>query len=693
MTLNNKLLLILWIACLYFFSSCENTGIGYDIEQERGYVETLIDQVDSIIIREGDSVALKFVDSLAKDDPYKNTLVFRKSTLQVLSKIYYNLKDYTRAIATINQALLLVDSHQNYFLRDRPYVLIMKADIYLRMGNYQQAYTQLYQARKISEQINDTCSYANYDYRIAVVLYRQEQYREAKELFKKSFWKYEICSKDFANRYRLQEILTNIGLCYYQLGNYDSAIFYYDSALVQNFLLKDESPHQIKYDRVAAGVINGNIGKAYAALKDFPKAIEHLKYNIDINIRPDYDQQDALTSLLALAEIYVEEQKWAEVRVCLDKIDEVNALYSRSDITEKALNLEWQYHLEKNDLREGLEVANRYKYVSDSIQKSRNVTILSDVRLSIQSLESDYEIELLKNENATKNTVVIYSVALVVLVLLIAFIILYAWLNARKQNRMLETLNIQIASQNILLAQSKKDLESINVKLEHEAQEKDRILSIVAHDLRNPISAISSICTILAEDNTTEETKYELIGLIQSSCLSSLELINEILVVSEINKGENEFLREELSLHQLIQSTVDLIRFKAEEKNQKIVLQLPEEDRKVQLNIEKIRRAISNLINNAIKFSHEETEIQVIVTYTDHTYRIHVRDFGIGIPDKILPDIFKSFSGAKRFGTNGETPFGLGLSIVKQIVEVHGGKIHVESQPNKGATFTIELPF
>jgi signal transduction histidine kinase len=105
-----------------------------------------------------------------------------------------------------------------------------------------------------------------------------------------------------------------------------------------------------------------------------------------------------------------------------------------------------------------------------------------------------------------------------------------------------------------------------------------------------------------------------------------------------------------------------------------------------------MKRLISNLINNAIKFSHETQKIQVVISGINQQCHISIKDFGIGITPNQIPFIFDAFTKAKRKGTNNEASYGLGLSICKQIAQQHGGDITVTSELGKGSEFIVILP-
>ncbi len=110
------------------------------------------------------------------------------------------------------------------------------------------------------------------------------------------------------------------------------------------------------------------------------------------------------------------------------------------------------------------------------------------------------------------------------------------------------------------------------------------------------------------------------------------------------------------------------------------------------INHEKFPRVIDNLVSNALKFSKENDKVEIHLNRIKDRVIIKIVDHGLGIPKEMLPKIFDRFSGAGRTGLKGEQSTGIGLSIVKQIVESHNGKIYVQSVEGKGSMFTIELP-
>jgi signal transduction histidine kinase len=256
------------------------------------------------------------------------------------------------------------------------------------------------------------------------------------------------------------------------------------------------------------------------------------------------------------------------------------------------------------------------------------------------------------------------------------------WKRSKRDVAVVSALNKQINSQ-------KTDLENTLKDLKVSSEEKDRILRTVAHDLRNPIGGIASLTNAMLEDDFTEEQKM-LIQLVNSTSYNSLELINEILEAT--NASNTNLNKEPVEINALISNSVEILSFKAAEKDQHIVTELLTKPKEIIISQEKIWRVISNLISNAIKFSPNNAHIKVKVANGDNEIKISVSDSGIGIPDDIKDEVFNIFTNAKRPGTAGEKSFGLGLSICQQIVGDHNGKIWFESNNDIGTTFYVSLP-
>ena len=229
-----------------------------------------------------------------------------------------------------------------------------------------------------------------------------------------------------------------------------------------------------------------------------------------------------------------------------------------------------------------------------------------------------------------------------------------------------------------------------NLEIENASIAKNEILGVVAHDLRNPLAIIKSVTMLMEMDEDMSDEYRENFQMIKASCDKATSIINDLLETAQ-NEILNEFKLEKTELDGFIKVIVD--EWLKNKKGQINIL-YHKAGRPVYgyINKEKMRRVMDNLISNAIKFSGVSKHIDISLTSTGNELLIKVKDFGMGIPDDLLPYIFDRFSRARRAGMRGEASVGLGLNIVQQIIRKHNGEIEVSSSEEHGTTFTIRLP-
>lgn len=228
-----------------------------------------------------------------------------------------------------------------------------------------------------------------------------------------------------------------------------------------------------------------------------------------------------------------------------------------------------------------------------------------------------------------------------------------------------------------------------NIEIEKASDFKNDVLGIVAHDLRNPIAAIESVAMIMELEKVDEETQDNL-DMIRTSCSKAFSIVNDLLEVAK-NESDRAFETKLTNIYNLLNTSVSGWKNTGTAQND-IILTAADKMLQAYINADKFNRVLDNLISNALKFSKERDKLDVILSKENKFALIQVRDYGLGIPKEMLPHIFERFTKAGRTGLKGETSTGLGLSIARQIIEKHGGKIEVESEEGKGSTFSIRLP-
>lgn len=238
------------------------------------------------------------------------------------------------------------------------------------------------------------------------------------------------------------------------------------------------------------------------------------------------------------------------------------------------------------------------------------------------------------------------------------------------------------------------ELELLNQRLKEMNQEKNRYIGMVAHDLRNPIGVAAVYSDLLLDeyDSTPREDQLEYIGQINQSCYFSLDLIREFLDASKIEAGIFDLRIERKDYIEFVKDMIHQNEHFARTKSQKIRLDSSFEKLEACFDANKMQQVLNNLLSNAMKYSHPNTEISVTVLVDGRSIVTHVTDQGLGIPKEEFSKIYQPFQTTSVKSTGNEKSFGLGLALVKKIVEAHVGKVWFESEVNKGSIFSFSFP-
>ncbi|MCB1158637.1 MAG: PAS domain-containing sensor histidine kinase [Leptospiraceae bacterium] len=229
-----------------------------------------------------------------------------------------------------------------------------------------------------------------------------------------------------------------------------------------------------------------------------------------------------------------------------------------------------------------------------------------------------------------------------------------------------------------------------NEELYKANEQKNRILSIAAHDLRNPLGSINGVTKILLEELSGENKN--LINLIFETSTGMLELLNNLLDVTTIESGKMTLTKVRIDYISIIKQRISLCEYYANKKNIVIQSNFFRDEFYILLDKGKIEQVIDNLLSNAVKFSHNNTSIRINIYKENNLLLTEIIDEGQGIPEKDLSKIFHYFNKSSVLPTGNESSHGLGLAIVKSIIEGHEGKVFIESKVNQGTKFRFTLP-
>ncbi len=222
---------------------------------------------------------------------------------------------------------------------------------------------------------------------------------------------------------------------------------------------------------------------------------------------------------------------------------------------------------------------------------------------------------------------------------------------------------------------------------------KTELVSMVAHELRSPLTSISGFSELLLDPDLTREQQEEYAGIILKESNRLGDLINKFLDISRIESGRIQPKKDALDLVEAVQMVVGNNSYLAAKKNIDVEVHTPEEVAEVWADSGMMEQVFLNLFSNAIKYSPENTRIDIIIRQSDSEVIAEVHDQGYGIPREALNKIFEKFYRVTEHeAVRANTGTGLGLALAKQIIELHGGRIMVESEVERGSVFSVYLP-
>jgi len=668
-----SLRLILYIFAVIFLSSCINNNDKIDEALKHRFNE-----VDSLILAgKGDS-AIVLLKKLRPQIKADNPLICT----------YYSLMaEHSRKQVT--QMQLYADSAIAFFsdpdkMKKYPdqylKALLIKGDVSIAFKKYDTALDYYYRSKKLIS--NGGCDDGNLAGKIANIYYQQKNYRLAAQCQIQAYKHIQDCAGSMSKQklfFIIQGELDNAAIAYERAGMTDSAGYYYDEDLkLINTAEKGKIIDEF-YTNSAKGVLYDNLGGLSLRSGDLVQAEKYLLECVNI---PNKDVDGSrIPPFIKLAQIYLKTKQYnkaveafKESRRLLDEFSKDNP---DSEITWNKLYAEYLFDM--HDLAKAYAYQNIYLHLKDSVDNSVFMLYRFDVDHELKAIQQQQILAEVKHQDSVKLFYLI-GISIAGLLLLTIIVLINRNLNQSRKNYKLTSL------QNGQLQTTLAELERANKNY-------IRIMRVMAHDLRNPLSGMIGLATVLLDEDEFNEDSKHMLQLIETTGVHSIEMINELLKSGLADENE-VIVKQNLDLKALLQDSVELLQFKATEKNQQIIFEADDKPIMTDVNHEKIWRVFNNLIVNAIKFSYEGGIIKTGIKISDDNKHIlvQVADNGMGIPDKDKDSIFEMFTPAKKTGTNGEQPFGLGLSISKKIIEKHNGRIWFESTPGTGTVFYIELP-
>ncbi len=242
-----------------------------------------------------------------------------------------------------------------------------------------------------------------------------------------------------------------------------------------------------------------------------------------------------------------------------------------------------------------------------------------------------------------------------------------------------------------------KESEQVIIRKNEELNElnstKDKLFSIIAHDLKNPFTALMNLTMVLKDykDSMSDDEFDKITFNIHNAAENTYNLLENLLIWAKSQMNGIEYKPTSNNLYEMAYNNIVNVNSSAKEKNIDIINNI---SKKINIECDRnmIDTVIRNLLTNAIKFSNANSNVTIDAKETQGSIKIYVTDEGVGMPENVKNKLFKIENSFSTKGTNNEKGTGLGLIISKEFVDIHNGNITVESEINKGSTFTFSLP-
>jgi signal transduction histidine kinase len=581
----------------------------------------------------------------------------------------------------VRQGLIL--ARRLGLLKKEVILLNFLGDCYRRQSKHVEGVEYATQSLKVATQANDSIGIAE-AYRLLGLIhsFSLKQYEAALTYFLKALPIYERQN----DKKGLATQLSTIAWLYVNMNkNLPLAHQYTDKALA--IVTKMGDNQLISWGLNSKGLIYEKEGKLDSALLYLKKSNEYAEIAKDKAV---FAYNNTI-----IGRIYILQDKTPEAlklyRQGIDNIHKLGAVTLLRDTYE--------------GLARGYELLNKYdsayKYHLLSTQIKDSLSDLES-KQKITIIEAEYakerkEATIAQLESEKRNNMIIFAVFVFALLMVIVLII-FNNRQRSKTNQLLQEKNEEIALQNEHLQQSQEEIEvqrdivtAQNDKLQALNSTKDKLFSIIGHDLRSPIGSLKGLLTMMVKDQITTEEFNLFIPKLYRNVNSIYETLDHLLQWSYSQMDGIKTSPIFLDINAIIEGKMILFAEIAKAKQISLIQQIPPNTH-IFADENQLRLVLRNLINNAIKFTAQGGSVTITALRNDNSVEISIADTGIGMPAKQVEDLFKANTHFTTQGTSGEKGTGLGLILCKEMVESNGGKIWVESEEGKGSKFTFSLP-
>lgn len=680
------------ILCIFFlFELVEGKGIcEQDPESYNSKKEFIEESVNNFLkeVRKGGESAedlipcLELVMQMCDEEGMGVTLV---KSYDILGQYHLMLGQFQQARTYVFKGLHVSDSIKNIKCQAR--MLNSLGNIESESGNVEKAIKYYLNSKKAWEKKNARSKILGLDINIASLYLDQGNYDQANDLFKSCL---EV-AKDLQKTYLINLCLVNLGILQEKAGNYKESLAFFKEVIIQS---NNSIPQPILHKALVYA------SKLSLRLKEFDKA--EYYFNQAVNVNNEREKLDLYISWgdgLSIEGLY----KPASEKYLLAKESalQLNDNYQLSIIYKKLSSV----YRQMDDYKNGWMFYELYRTINDTLRSEEKRLKLEQIISKYERRERELKISALERQRKSDSIIKIITIALLI-ALLIAFSIFYSRYRLKKstseklqkkndkltfqnnqiktREKLLKKKNQEIEEKNGLLALHSNKIDQQNRELQRYNLDLEQFAYSVSHDLKAPIRSINSFLFLIQKNLKNYDVASEYLEIAQDNSQLLANLLEDLLTYTRI--GRSELAPSLVNLNEILEKVIKNLHYLIKKTNAEIILdELPV----VNGYAADLYLLFQNLLQNSIKFKKDDLPPRIEVTSqtTPKYYLISVKDNGVGIKQEYQEKIFKIF---KRVNHELEGT-GVGLAIVKKIIEYHNGDVSIESEEGKGATFHIKL--
>lgn len=603
------------------------------------------------------------LENIIKTIPSDTSKVWHLNKLVTILREKDNNKAFEYAKEAKDLAMLL-----NYE-RGQAQALENLGWIHYRKGDYSKAFELSVEAMNISEKLHDKAAISRCLNNIAAINFEQNQHALAIENFKKAY----SVSKEVSDGPGISRALNNIAYCFLGINQLDSARHYaeigleasrrYDRPYLQGFALR------------TLGDVEFNEKKYKNALEKYAQVIQMAEKLENIFLK--------VSTTHRIGESYVLLNRPEQALSYLLKNVIVAREYEFRRELEKSLKLISEIYAKQKQVGKAYDFQNQYLAVHDSLYAQRSSEQMALMQVKFDSEMKEAKIELLtkdarlKQEEINRQRMWMYfSIGSLTLMVILAFVLLY-------NNRLKKRANDALALKNREIQLQAHQLKNLNIT-------KDKLFSIISHDLRSPLASLRGLMDILDVDGLSSQDFISTSKKLRRSLESVQEDLDNLLFWAQSQLNGLQSNPENLLLRPIVEEKIVLF---SEIARQKKITIINEIDESISIVADKnhISLVIRNLLANAIKFNKLGGMITIREKSIGQHFQISVADSGVGMTSGDLGKLFNAETHFTNPGTHQEKGVGIGLLLTKEFIEKNGGSIWATSELGKGSTFTFTV--